>query len=74
MLVENSEAGISARQTRQRQVEDLTVSQLGYLATEQAGAAQVLPSYRKDCSAQVLPTYGKGLRSSGTTWLQKRLG
>ena len=36
LLVENSEVGISARQTRQRNVEDLAVSQLGYLATDQA--------------------------------------
>ena len=42
LLVENSEVGISARQTRQRNVEDLAVSQLGYLATDQATAlAQV---------------------------------
>ncbi len=43
MLVENNEAGISARQTRQRSEQDLAVSQLGYLASpaHQAATAQV---------------------------------
>jgi hypothetical protein len=43
VLVENNEAGISARQTRQRSEQDLAVSQLGYLASpaHQAATAQV---------------------------------
>jgi hypothetical protein len=43
VLVENNEAGISARQTRQRSEQDLAVSQLGYLASpaHQAASAQV---------------------------------
>jgi hypothetical protein len=45
VLVENNEAGISARQTRQRSEQDLAVSQLGYLASpaHQAATAQVTP-------------------------------
>jgi hypothetical protein len=33
-LVENSEVGISARQTRNKNIEELPVSQLGYLAID----------------------------------------
>ncbi len=65
MLVENNEAGISARQTRQRTEQDLVVSQLGYLASpaHQAASAQV-HNFKNDNLHTVKPILHTWFRDS----------